>query len=361
MNARDTTQPAGGMRARLIASLSRNGMQTLDDLMTALDEPRKRIYDNVQAAITNKLISRERDDVTGQPAYKLTPTGVALAKANVPAETTDITPAVKVGIQDEDVPKETIPGLEDALNNRQMDMTGAVELLKSMFHGLDVSTLPDVLISAVAKLYPGSGGMYWEQAVPRIPERIQETLDLMTKQDAEIARLTTENTALVSRINVRDADIANITAARDSDKRMFQHAISAMASISDALGVDPEADTDDIQAAIEDKNGRLFRAAQALDCWQSVAARHACETPADLEGYIERLAEERADANKRFVATAAPTGYVIHRPVKPLMRFTKAEAAQNRALSFARTGVKAQVFALVPVGVAVPGAEWRDA
>jgi len=54
------------------------------------------------------------------------------------------------------------------------------------------------------------------------------------------------------------------------------------------------------------------------------------------------------------------SGYVVQRPAKPLARFAKADNAKARAMSFARTGAKAQVFALVPVGVAFPGAEWRE-
>lgn len=57
----------------------------------------------------------------------------------------------------------------------------------------------------------------------------------------------------------------------------------------------------------------------------------------------------------------SPAGYVTQRPGKPLTRFTKAESAQARAMSSARAGKRAQVFALVPVGVAVPGAEWKAA
>ena len=55
-----------------------------------------------------------------------------------------------------------------------------------------------------------------------------------------------------------------------------------------------------------------------------------------------------------------PAGYVIQRPAKPLMRITKAVRAQERALAFARGGKRAQVFALVAIGTAVPGAEWKE-
>ena len=81
------------------------------------------------------------------------------------------------------------------------------------------------------------------------------------------------------------------------------------------------------------------------------------------DGEIVRLASELAEAKaslelSRMARAVTPAGYVTQRPGKPLARFTKAENAQARAMSAARGGKRAQVFALVPVGAAMPGAEW---
>ena len=81
------------------------------------------------------------------------------------------------------------------------------------------------------------------------------------------------------------------------------------------------------------------------------------------DGEIVRLASELAEAKaslelSRMARAVTPAGYVTQRPGKPLARFTKAESAQARAMSSARGGKRAQVFALVPVGAAAPGAEW---
>jgi len=62
----------------------------------------------------------------------------------------------------------------------------------------------------------------------------------------------------------------------------------------------------------------------------------------------------------RMARAVTPSGYVVQRPAKPLTRFSKIENAKARAMSFARGGKRSQVFALVPVGVAFPGAEWRE-
>ena len=71
-----------------------------------------------------------------------------------------------------------------------------------------------------------------------------------------------------------------------------------------------------------------------------------------VENLLAEILHERAQHRP-------PIGYVIQRPAKPLVRITKAERAKERALAFARGGKRAQVFALVAIGTAVPGAEWK--
>lgn len=74
---------------------------------------------------------------------------------------------------------------------------------------------------------------------------------------------------------------------------------------------------------------------------------------ATVENMLAEILHQRAQRKE-------PTGYVIQRPAKPLVRITKAERAKERALAFARCGKRAQVFALVAIGTAVPGAEWKE-
>ena len=77
---------------------------------------------------------------------------------------------------------------------------------------------------------------------------------------------------------------------------------------------------------------------------------------------IDAISEIKASLElSRMARTVVHAGYVIQRPVKPLARFSKIENAKARALACARGGKKAQVFALVPVGFAQPGAEWKEA
>lgn len=57
----------------------------------------------------------------------------------------------------------------------------------------------------------------------------------------------------------------------------------------------------------------------------------------------------------------APKGYVLKTPKRAMRRFGEEAAAQSAAMAVARAGRTGEVFALVPVGRAVRGAEWREA
>lgn len=77
---------------------------------------------------------------------------------------------------------------------------------------------------------------------------------------------------------------------------------------------------------------------------------------------IDAISEIKASLElSRMARKVEHHGYVLQRPSKPLTRFSKPERAKERALAFARGGKRAQVFALVAVGVAVPGSEWKQA
>ena len=106
--------------------------------------------------------------------------------------------------------------------------------------------------------------------------------------------------------------------------------------------------------------------AVAIGALETTMPGFAAEVIAQKDVEITRLTGELAEAKaslelSRMARAVTPAGYVTQRTGKPLARFTKAESAQARAMSAARAGKRAQVFALVPVGAAVPGAEWVKA
>ena len=76
---------------------------------------------------------------------------------------------------------------------------------------------------------------------------------------------------------------------------------------------------------------------------------------------IDAISEIKASLElARMARKVEHHGYVLQRPSKPLTRFSKLDRAKYRAVSSARGGKRAQVFALVAIGTAVPGAEWKE-
>lgn len=80
---------------------------------------------------------------------------------------------------------------------------------------------------------------------------------------------------------------------------------------------------------------------------------------ADVDRLNKELEEVKASLElSRMARKVEHHGYVLQRPSKPLTRFSKLDRAKYRAVLSARGGKRAQVFALVAIGTAVPGAEW---
>lgn len=64
-------------RKQILKAIAVSGSATIDDLVMTTGLERKNLHDNVKAALKGELCQRIKDNVTGQPAYKLTPKGRA--------------------------------------------------------------------------------------------------------------------------------------------------------------------------------------------------------------------------------------------------------------------------------------------
>jgi hypothetical protein len=100
---------------------------------------------------------------------------------------------------------------------------------------------------------------------------------------------------------------------------------------------------------IDELRGQLYR------IWLMLGI----DTPLRSDG--QEIEQSVAEVLHKLAAQPQPCAYVVQRPAKPLVRFNKIDNAQARAMVFARGGKATKVFALVPVGTAIPGAEWRNA
>lgn len=133
--------------------------------------------------------------------------------------------------------------------------------------------------------------------------------EVIAQKDAEISSLSRR---------LRDA-----FEELDRANRLFAAACSDLGRVNEHLGLDPN-------------DGGAYPIIDAID-----------EIKATLE--LARMARK-----------VEHHGYVLQRPSKPLTRFSKLDRAKYRAVLSARGGKRAQVFALVAIGTAVPGAEWKE-
>lgn len=64
------------IRHNILAAIAQDGA-TMDDICDRLNQPRKKLHDNVKSCVTDGLAIRGRDDITGLPFYTLTAAGRA--------------------------------------------------------------------------------------------------------------------------------------------------------------------------------------------------------------------------------------------------------------------------------------------
>jgi len=130
----------------------------------------------------------------------------------------------------------------------------------------------------------------------------------------------------------------------------------------------------DLEDDVRRHSERSSDGERANGAWLSLAAEYECKSVPDLRVFIESL-ERRVDVLKMAVESmheqldakqgntsfdvSSAVQYIVKTPSRP-PRFTKLHKnAHSVAMSSARQHGFAEVFALVPVGKAVRGAEWR--
>ena len=137
----------------------------------------------------------------------------------------------------------------------------------------------------------------------------------------------------------------------------------------------------DIRCAIGDKTGKLMltelaqhirdtidgKSAELDETRSALAiernARHAMQAEISTERQARQALQEQINADPAVDVHTAARGYAVYsaKLKRPIRRDT-AEGAKDAALSHARSrSSTAHVYALVPIGTAKAGAEWRGA
>ena len=190
-----------------------------------------------------------------------------------------------------------------------------------------------------------------------------------TTAGAEVSALNARIEAMEEEIGQRNREIKKLTAERDAD---HQDVLNWERTMEKLVG------TDSIKYVVETitgMQGRLTATENSLTEWAGVGSEYECKSPAELRVFIGSL-EQRVDLLKMAVESlneqldakmdiarptdnAAAAQFVVRTPNRP-PRFTKKhQNAHAAAMSAARQHGFAEVFALVPVGKAIRGAEWR--
>lgn len=132
-----------------------------------------------------------------------------------------------------------------------------------------------------------------------------------------------------------------------------------------------EKQRDDHFNRAEDYLSQLVISENAVSAWLALAAEHECKSIPDLRVFIGSL-ESRVTSlkmavdslteqmNAKFHTVSDGQQYMVRTIKKAPRVFKLRKNAHAAAMSAARTNGLAEMFALVPVGKAIRGAEWRD-
>jgi hypothetical protein len=181
----------------------------------------------------------------------------------------------------------------------------------------------------------------------------------------------------------RKASTPVVKKSLTTDQSLQQHATEVAVKHYNRAE-DLTAELDDIKAklALAEKQRdehfeRAEQAERANDRWVAFAGESECKSIPELRVFIgslehqihnlqksdyalrEQLAGQPVDAE--FFPKQEAAGYLVRVPGKKPRICIKPESARNAALSGARQHGRADVLALVPVGKAVRGAEWKEA
>lgn len=156
------------------------------------------------------------------------------------------------------------------------------------------------------------------------------------------------------------ADLAELKHWRDicavNDWKTPDDLIKHLAELDDKL-VESAREQQEISRLLDLSNSELTKSLNKLtDARTETAEAIQAQINAEEFSKIHQdlIADLKASLEK---ATAGP--FVVPVPGKPMIRFKKREKAEAAALSLARAGKRINVFGLIPIGKAIPGAEWR--
>lgn len=222
--------------------------------------------------------------------------------------------------------------------------------------------------SVSASATPAEGAAVQPQPAPAAPAEVSTAGPAAEDDTPALSVLAAaENAMLRSELAKADADLQQIHA-------LLAHRVSGPIDPNDLGEVEcAEKAAEMIDEAV-DEISKALTAVREKDDELLAQARVVVDLRAQLgeertarQALQEQIDELQRDAMRgasllsggdRYTAAC----YLVRAPKRPMRIFNKAEAAQAAAMAAARNGSgRGEVFALVPTGRAVRGAEWRAA
>lgn len=247
----------------------------------------------------------------------------------------------------------------------QMEKAGRTERRKSptirMHNGM-----PATEWKLVEKVFPGDK----EKAAAKAPEsspveqQVSQGLEMFNlrqqlahAEKMRDAHFESAETA-AKRIDELVAENRAIAEDRDRYQRMFNAACVDLGLINESLELDPnDGGAEPIIDAIKNLHAFLNQTGEQADALRSERdkLRKECDELFIKLGNMEIEQEQSKDV------TEAAVGYIVRVAGRKPRICAKPESARTAALASARAHGRADVLALVPVGKAVRGAEWKEA
>ena len=299
-----------GARAKILAYLKRNGLSVLADIMVGIDEPnRAKAHSNISACVKDSLVARERDDVTNQPGYKITDDGKEWLKTAGSNDTLQAAPAAEEPENGDSEGGEADAGVVQC-GAAERDLLAIHTLLAPRVAGpIDPSDINEV----------------------ECARKAAEMMDQAADEISRLARLLDDKD---------DELIAQSKLVVDLRERL------------DDVTQQSIADT----AALTHKNERLHEELEALRAELNTAR-------AELNAAVVKKQETRLD-EKAGKQPSPRHGFILRADERPGLSGTTYKqhktAVGAGAIAIRKGARRVRIFALVPAGQLVQGAEYYD-
>ena len=328
------------IRHKIFIELAKISEGTVDELLMQCDPiTRRQLQDNLNAACTEGLVSRRRDDATGLPAYRLTKAGnERLAGLNAGESFKGKRP-VKVKPEAEKRKAEPVDAIDTS--EKPVDNSAKNEQVSDF-----------TLFGVIADIRNAIGDNTGKVMLGELAETIREIAGRAAQYD-ELVLTSNRNAAEV----IKAGDMYSAEVVR------VNRLCKAIERMAEAAGIDtPEsADNEHIIGEIEHMRAEIGVAEAKYD---GLNEKHAVLLSDFARVAVENTALKQL--NKDMPSFGAvhealkASQYLILSPKRKPQRVKSQNKAQDIALKAASVRGMAEVYALVPVGKAVRGAVWKD-